>query len=436
MTGITFVKAERSKAKLRMAITGASGSGKTYTSLLIARGLVGDSGKIAVADTENRSAALYSHLTDFDTCIITAPYEVEKYISVIHAAEEAGYDVLVIDSATPVWKGSGGLLEKQELEAETCRNKFGSWRNVSKEYRAFIEAIQTCKIHIIVTLRSQTAWDMDGKDENGKKSPVKIGLKPEMRDGFDYEFTVVLNMSATSMGHIALVSKDRTGIFDEKGPFVPDVSAGVALRDWLESGSDAPAVSPVPSFAPPVKPHPTRIYSAVEFKVILQKYIDNGWDTTAIKAAKLDDGTYDREAIDADHKIWNQMTNSLKEMQSESNPSNPVKSAPKPKTKQKAEKSEEPAPEAQTTTPHPQKEQVSTKESAHESQSETVPEQTPVPTPTAPETPAQPAETPAERCPSDVYTCEICGVAITKVQRDVSKLFMGRPLCKACMERR
>ncbi|MGY8832331.1 MAG: AAA family ATPase, partial [Pseudomonadales bacterium] len=84
-----FKKAERKQAKLRLALAGPSGAGKTYSALLIAKGI---GGKIAVLDTEKGSASLYSDLVDFDVVDLTAPFTPERYIEVIAAAEAAGYD--------------------------------------------------------------------------------------------------------------------------------------------------------------------------------------------------------------------------------------------------------------------------------------------------------------------------------------------------------
>ena len=72
-----FRKAEKKKAKLRLAITGVAGSGKTYGALKVAQGL---GGKIAMIDTENGSGDLYSDKFDYDVCSITAPYTVQKYL--------------------------------------------------------------------------------------------------------------------------------------------------------------------------------------------------------------------------------------------------------------------------------------------------------------------------------------------------------------------
>jgi len=95
--------------------TGASpsaGSGKTYGALLIAMGL---GGKIALIDTENGSGDLYAHLGDYDVCTLDAPYTVQKYLTAIEEAEQAGYSVLIIDSLSHAWAGEGGLLVPQSV---------------------------------------------------------------------------------------------------------------------------------------------------------------------------------------------------------------------------------------------------------------------------------------------------------------------------------
>ncbi len=103
-----FTKAKRTNAKLRLAITGTAGSGKTYGALLIAKGL---EGKIAVIDTECGSASLYSHLVDFDVCNLTPPFDPRRYVQLIHEAENEGYSVIIIDSLSHEWNGDGGCLD-------------------------------------------------------------------------------------------------------------------------------------------------------------------------------------------------------------------------------------------------------------------------------------------------------------------------------------
>lgn len=157
-----FKKAERRKAKLRLALCGPSGSGKTYSALLIAKGI---GGKIALLDTENGSGSLYSNICEYDSAEIAPPFAVEKYISSIKAAENAGYNVLIIDSLSHAWAGQGGLLE--EVDKRNKGNSFTAWREVTPMHNKLVDTILQSSLHIITTMRSKTAYEIE-KDERGK----------------------------------------------------------------------------------------------------------------------------------------------------------------------------------------------------------------------------------------------------------------------------
>ena len=104
-------KTNRSQAKIRLALQGPSGSGKTYSSLLIAYGLCKDWNKIAVIDTENKSADLYAHLGEYNVITLTAPFSPERYIEAIETCEQEGIEVIIIDSLSHEWEGDGGILD-------------------------------------------------------------------------------------------------------------------------------------------------------------------------------------------------------------------------------------------------------------------------------------------------------------------------------------
>lgn len=232
-----FRKAERKQAKLRLALCGPSGSGKTYSALLIARGLAPE-GRIALVDTEAGSGELYAEMTAYDVAPLRAPYTPSRYIEVIEAAGAAGYDVLIIDSLSHAWAGEGGVLELHDRAAAAVKNSFAAWREVTPQHNALVEAILKAPLHIIVTMRTKTAYEV--VDEGGKKKPVKIGLAPVQRDGLEYEFTLVMDLSI--QGHIATAAKDRTRLFDGQH-FRPDASTGETLREWLSTGIDPVAAS-------------------------------------------------------------------------------------------------------------------------------------------------------------------------------------------------
>lgn len=225
-----FTKAKRKKAKLRLALTGPSGSGKTWGALQIAKGL---GGKIACIDTEKGSASLYEHITDFDVLELSAPYTPEAYIKAIHAAEKAGYDILIIDSVTHEWSGSGGVLEllDETAKAKYRGNTWSAWNELTPRHRLFIDAILQSDMHIIATGRSKT--ETAQSEVNGKKGVVKLGMKTEQRDGFEYEFTVVLDIIHD--GHYAVASKDRTGLFGGDAKPLSE-ETGKTLSAWLDLG--------------------------------------------------------------------------------------------------------------------------------------------------------------------------------------------------------
>ena len=237
----TFKKAERKKAKLRLGLTGPSGSGKTYSALLLARQL---GKKIAVIDSENGSASLYTHLCDFDVLEMQAPYTPERYIEALKAAEEAGYDVCVVDSITHEWSGPGGCLEINEklAQAKYKGNTWSAWSETTPRHRKMLEAIVASPMHIIVTLRSKT--ETAQVEDGGRKKVIKLGMKTEQRDGFEYEMSVVLDI--VHEGHFAVASKDRTGLFTDKDPAKISDDTAKRLMNWLNSGAELKPEPPAP----------------------------------------------------------------------------------------------------------------------------------------------------------------------------------------------
>lgn len=190
---------------------------------------MGLGGRIAVIDTEHGSASLYADIADFDTLELHAPYSPERYVDAIVAAEQAGYSVLIIDSYSHEWTGSGGCLEANEKLAHQKfkGNTWAAWNETTPRHRKLTDKILTSSLHIICTMRSKT----ETVQGEGKKI-LKLGMKSEQRDGTDYEFTVVLDL--THDGHTALASKDRTKLFEE--PELITEGTGRRLLAWLNSG--------------------------------------------------------------------------------------------------------------------------------------------------------------------------------------------------------
>jgi hypothetical protein len=223
-------KATRKKAKIRLGLSAVSGGGKTYSAILIAKGLCGDLSKVAIIDTENGSADLYAHLGDYNVLPLTAPFTPERYIEAIRACEKEGMEVIIVDSISHEWDGKGGCLEI----VEQLGGKYQDWAKVTPRHQAFIEAILHSSAHIITTVRRKQDYEMT-KDSNGKIKVEKGGLREITREGFEYELTINLELD---MKHNATASKDRTNLFMNKPAFVPTEKTGEQIAQWCEQGEE------------------------------------------------------------------------------------------------------------------------------------------------------------------------------------------------------
>ena len=219
-------KAERKQAKIKMALQGSSGSGKTYSALLLAQGMTKDWSKIAIIDTENCSADLYAHLGDYKVLQLQPPFSPERYIQAMETCESEGVEVIIIDSISHCWDF---LLQ---YHGSLQGNSFTNWNKVTPRHKAFVDKILQSSSHIIATMRTKQDYVLNQKD--GKYVPEKVGLKAVQRDGVDYEFTIVFDLD---LNHWAKASKDRTSIFMDKPEFVITEETGQQILDWCNTGT-------------------------------------------------------------------------------------------------------------------------------------------------------------------------------------------------------
>ena len=233
MSNNPFSKATKTRAKLRMALVGASGNGKTYSALSVASAF----GKTAVIDTERGSASKYAGIFNFDVLELT-DYHPQKYIDAIKAAAGAGYDVLIIDSLSHAWSGTGGVLEiVDKAAARSQGNKFAGWRDGTPLHNALVDAILNAPLHVIVTMRSKTEYVLEKDERTGKTQPRKVGLAPVQRDGMEYEFDLVGDMDADNT---FIVTKSRIPDLHSAVIAKPGVALGETLLAWLSDGAEPP----------------------------------------------------------------------------------------------------------------------------------------------------------------------------------------------------
>ena len=235
-----FNPATRKRVFLKLAITGPTGSVKTFSANLMAVGLA-NGGNIALLDTENKSASLYADRFKFDVLDVSPPFTEPKFIEGVWGAVQEGYTVLIIDSFSHAWQGI--LDYKATLDAKGG-NSYVNWNKAGAKFNDVLSALLQSQIHIIACMRSKMDYVLE-QDSRGKMVPRRIGLAPVMRDGIEYEFTTVFD---GDLDHFVTVSKDRTGLFvDQRFQITEDT--GHKLLKWLESAPETVA-SPAPATEP------------------------------------------------------------------------------------------------------------------------------------------------------------------------------------------
>ncbi len=244
-----FKKAERKAAKLRLALCSPAGGGKTFSALKMAKGI---GGKIAMIDSEHGSGSLYAGsqgMPDYAVLELDPPFTPKRYIEAIQLAEKSGFDIIIVDSLSHAWAGEGGVLEMHDRATSASRsgNSFVAWREITPEHNRLVDALLQSKCHIIATMRTKQEYTQSA-DDKGKVTVKKVGMAPVQREGIDYEFTVVLDLTTD---HIATSSKDRTSLFDGQH-FKPTEETGKQLLEWLTLGKTlSPSTTSTPETSKP-----------------------------------------------------------------------------------------------------------------------------------------------------------------------------------------
>jgi hypothetical protein len=234
-----FKKAVKRDAKLRLALCGPAGSGKTYSLLSIATEL---GGPIAYVDTEHGSASKYADLFEFD---VQEPevFDPRQLIEAINAACEAGYKVICIDSLSHYWMGTGGELDLVDAAAKKDRNNnsFAAWKHVTPIHNKLVDTIIAAPIHVLVSMRTKTEWVIEKDERTGKNVPRKVGLAPVMRDGIEFEFDVCGDLD---QDNTLVVTKSRCPELAGKVINRPGKEMAQTLKKWLSGSPAAQASAP------------------------------------------------------------------------------------------------------------------------------------------------------------------------------------------------
>jgi uncharacterized protein YjhX (UPF0386 family) len=263
-----FQKATKKSSKLRMTIDGPAGGGKTYTALRFAH-VLAQGGKIAFIDTERGSASKYVGETpdgipwDFDVLELQQ-FSPERYTEAIVSAGRMGYSVLVIDSLSHAWEGSGGALDMKQKAGES----WSAWRHITPIHNRMVDAILQSQCHIITTMRSRMEYVQE-TDARGKVQIRKVGLSPIQRPGMEYEFDLVCDIDYS---HILTVSKSRCSAVADLIVEKPGAEFIYPVIEWLNDGSK---IHPEPEFKPaqfvqPSQPEP--VSAEITLDMLVETY--------------------------------------------------------------------------------------------------------------------------------------------------------------------
>lgn len=203
MTDFEFKPAEREAAPVFIGIEGESGSGKTYSALLLARGIVGPKGKIGIIDTEGRRSLMYAddpEIGGFMHMDFVAPYSSDRFRQAIHAARKAGVDIIVIDSASHEHEAEGGMLDFADQQEAAGVNKRAKWIKPKMQHNRFIRAALSCGAHVIFCIRIKTIVDTDAK-------PVVLKKLPVCESNLPYEFVLRIHVENEGTAHFLKVPK-------------------------------------------------------------------------------------------------------------------------------------------------------------------------------------------------------------------------------------
>lgn len=279
-----FAPAVKTESKLRMAIAGPSGSGKTYTALAVAAELV-PGGKVAVIDTEHGSAAKYADLFKFDVAHAAPPYHPDGLIKLVTYAANNGYDVIIVDSTTHYWSGAGGVLDLKDDAERRMRNpnSYTAWKDVTPIHQRMVDALISVPAHVIVTMRSKQEYVL--VEKNGKQVPQKMGMAPIQRDGFEYEFDVMMDMDVKNVGH---VTKTRCPALTDRDFVKPGADMAAILREWLTGA--APSQAPAPIVFAPDPPANGKATAAQLANAPLDAYLAHAEQRPGVKAVAFANG--------------------------------------------------------------------------------------------------------------------------------------------------
>ncbi|MHB1950207.1 MAG: AAA family ATPase [Acidiferrobacteraceae bacterium] len=247
MSPVTFKAAKRENIPLLIGLAGGTGSGKTFSAMRIAKGLAGGK-RFAMIDTEADRGKHYAEEFEFDHAPLGPPFRPGAYLEAIKAAEQAGYGVILVDSMSHEWDGTGGMLEwHDEIMGSDERKKLTAWIKPKTDHRRFVNELLQLKAHLVLCFRAQKKVEMVKDPSTGKFVIVEKqsltgldGWIPICEKNLPFELTVSLLLTADQPGipHPIKLQNQHRAFVPLNAPLTE--ATGVALGRWA-AGADGSA---------------------------------------------------------------------------------------------------------------------------------------------------------------------------------------------------
>jgi hypothetical protein len=219
----------RGGSKALIGIGGVTGSGKTYTALLIARGMVSKPSEIGFLDTENGRGSFYADILDgpFMIADLYPPFSPRRYAEAIKEFQDAGVKVLVIDSVSHEWEGEGGCDDIANLTT----GKIANWKLAKSEHKKFMNALLQSNMHVICCIRAREKTDF-----KNPKEPVSLGIQPVCEKNFMFEMTasVLVEEEGKTQRFLKVPSFLKKTFGDGKNYL--GKNTGAEIIEWINTG--------------------------------------------------------------------------------------------------------------------------------------------------------------------------------------------------------
>ncbi len=242
-----FQQATRAARTIKVGIFGPAGSGKTFSALSLAQGLLqGDArqglrqsrqgiGRVAVVDTEGGRAALYADRFVFDMLVLQPPFCPSSLAQALQAAQDSGYNTVVLDGISAAWSGPGGVLE--QVDAARSQGRRAPWHEAGKAHEELMQAISKAQCHVLATVRARSLWQMVEQQTHPGvtvRRKVADGLRPDQRSDISYNFDVFWQLDRKT--HTAWPVKDSSGLFEGRRQQL-NAESGTTLALWARGDS-------------------------------------------------------------------------------------------------------------------------------------------------------------------------------------------------------